>query len=82
VLALRMRVVEEIADCKRENNVSTLQVSRWTALLEDRVSRAESIGLSPEYARALYEIIHRESVRRQSEVMAQEPSAQGRPGED
>jgi chorismate mutase len=75
ILATRMRVVEEIADCKRENNVSTLQVSRWTALLEDRVSRAESLGLAPEYARALYEIIHRESVRRQSEIMAEEPTA-------
>lgn len=76
-LAQRMRVVEEIADCKRENNVSTLQVSRWTALLEDRVARAESLGLAPEYARALYEIIHRESVRRQSEIMNEEPSNQG-----
>lgn len=74
-LALRMRVVEEIADYKRENNVATLQVSRWSALLEDRVARAESLGLSAEYARALYEIIHRESVRRQSEVMNEEPSA-------
>jgi chorismate mutase len=74
-LALRMRVVEEIADYKRENNVSTLQVSRWTALLEDRVSRAESLGLTAEYARALYEIIHRESVRRQSEIMNEETSS-------
>jgi chorismate mutase len=78
MLASRMRVVEDIAECKREMNVSTLQVSRWTALLEDRVSRAESLGLSPEYARAIYEIIHRESVRRQSEIMAQEPSAPAR----
>lgn len=76
MLAMRMRVVEEIADRKRENNVSTLQVSRWAALLEDRASRAASLGLAPEYARALYEIIHRESVRRQSEIMAEEPSTQ------
>jgi chorismate mutase len=76
-LASRMRVVEEIADCKRENNVSTLQVSRWSALLEDRVTRAESLGLTADYARALYEIIHRESVRRQSEIMSEEPSNQG-----
>ncbi len=75
-LALRMRVVEEIADCKRENNVSTLQLSRWSALLEDRVARAESLGLGADYARELYEIIHRESVRRQGEIMAEEPSAQ------
>ena len=76
MLAMRMRVVEEIADCKRENNVSTLQVTRWAALLEDRASRAAALGLAPEYARALYEIIHRESVRRQSEIMAEEPSTQ------
>jgi chorismate mutase len=76
MLALRMRAVEEIADCKRENNVSTLQVSRWTALLEDRVARAESLGLASEYARALYDIIHRESLRRQSEIMSEEPSTQ------
>jgi chorismate mutase len=76
-LALRMRVVEEIADYKREKNVSTLQVSRWSALLEDRVARAEALGLTADYARALYEIIHRESVRRQGEIMSEEPSNQG-----
>lgn len=74
LLARRMRVVEEIADCKRENNVATLQLSRWSALLEDRLSRAQALGLSAEYAQALYEIIHRESVRRQSEIMNAEPA--------
>ena len=78
VLATRMRVVEEIAECKRENNVSTLQVSRWAALLEDRLARAEQLGLTPDYARAIYEIIHRESVRRQSEIMNEEPAAPAR----
>ena len=79
-LAARMRVVEEIADRKRENNVSTLQVSRWSALLDDRVARAEALGLGADYARALYEIIHRESVRRQSEIMNQ-PEAKPAPDE-
>jgi chorismate mutase len=74
LLAKRMRVVEEIADCKRENNVATLQVSRWSALLEDRLDRAQTLGLSAEYAQAIYEIIHRESVRRQSEIMNAEPA--------
>jgi chorismate mutase len=78
MLAMRMRVVEDIADCKRDNNVSTLQVSRWAALLEDRVARAESLGLTQDYARALYDIIHRESLRRQSEIMAEEPSTRTR----
>lgn len=75
LLARRMRVVEEIAECKRENNVATLQVSRWSALLEDRLERARTLGLTSEYAQALYEIIHRESVRVQSEIMNAEPAA-------
>ena len=65
-----------IAEIKRANNVSTLQVSRWNALLEDRVQRAEAHGLSADYTYALYEIIHRESVRRQSEVMEHDPAQQ------
>jgi chorismate mutase len=72
LLAKRMRVVEEIGEYKRANNVATLQVSRWNALLEDRLARAGELGLSPEYARELYEIIHRESVKRQSEVINEE----------
>lgn len=76
LLARRMQIVEEIAEIKRANNVSTLQVSRWNALLEDRVQRAEAHGLSADYTYALYEIIHRESVRRQSEVMEHDPAQQ------
>jgi chorismate mutase len=70
-----MRVVEEIGEYKRANNVATLQVSRWSALLEDRLARAVELGLSADYARAIYEIIHRESVRRQGEVMAEQPES-------
>jgi chorismate mutase len=80
LLAKRMRVVEEIGEYKRANNVATLQVSRWSALLEDRLARAVELGLAPEYAQAIYEIIHRESVRRQSEVMSEEPAGSTPPG--
>jgi chorismate mutase len=73
LLARRMRVSEEIGEYKRANNVSTLQVSRWSALLADRLAQAEDLGLPADYARAIYEIIHRESVRRQSEIMSEEP---------
>lgn len=80
LLARRMRVVEEIGEYKRANNVATLQVSRWSALLEDRLARAVELGLTPDYAREIYEIIHRESVRRQSEVMSEEPAGSTPPG--
>lgn len=80
LLAKRMRVVEEIGEYKRAKNVATLQMSRWSALLEDRLARAVELGLPAAYARAIYEIIHRESVRRQSEVMNEEPAGSTTPG--
>lgn len=70
VLSLRDRVVERIAECKSANNVTTLQVSRWNSLLEDRMAKAEELGLSRDYIKSLYEIIHQESIRRQSEIMS------------
>lgn len=79
LLARRMRVVEEIGDYKRVNNVATLQVSRWSALLADRLEQATELGLTSDYVRAIYEIIHRESVRRQSEVMNEEPAGSALP---
>ncbi|MES2179270.1 MAG: chorismate mutase [Gemmatimonadota bacterium] len=70
LLAERMQVVQLIAEEKRANNITTLQVARWAALLDDRMRRAEALGLDPEYARAIYDVIHRESIRRQSQIMS------------
>jgi chorismate mutase len=80
VLSQRMRIVERIGEAKRVNNVMTLQVTRWKTLLEDRLQRAAELGLSAEYVKALYDVIHGESVRRQSEIMSLQPG--GRKSED
>ena len=73
LLAQRMQVVEQIADSKRANNVATLQVARWRAMLESRLSRAAELGLALDYTRALFDVIHAESVRRQGEIMREDP---------
>lgn len=69
LLCSRMTRVERIAELKKSNNVATLQVERWRQLLEDRVLRAESLGLDSGYTRRLFELVHAESVRRQGELM-------------
>ncbi|MEZ4457015.1 MAG: chorismate mutase [Gemmatimonadales bacterium] len=66
LLAERMSVVERIAAEKRARNVTTFQVDRWRSLLEERMRNAERLGLDPDYAKAVYQVIHRESVTRQS----------------
>lgn len=69
VLSLRTRIVDQIAECKRASNVTTLQVSRWKELLEDRMTKGEELGLGADYIKAIYEIIHQESIRQQSDLM-------------
>jgi chorismate mutase len=65
----RMQVVEKIGTYKKENNVTILQASRWEELLNERLSNAAMMGLSEEFVRALYLLIHQESIRKQTEIM-------------
>lgn len=69
-LAHRMSVVERIAESKRANNVTPLQVARWNEILNDRTARGGQLGLDPAYIKALYDVIHEESIRRQSELIS------------
>jgi len=68
-LESRMRVVEQIGEWKRANNVNSLQLARWNALLHDRVSQGIARGLDDGYVKAIYEVIHREALRRQSQIL-------------
>jgi len=69
LLAKRGSVVQRIGEWKRAENVTSFQVERWNALLEDRIGRAAELGLDQKYVKAIYEVIHREAVRRQSQII-------------
>jgi chorismate mutase len=68
-LSSRMQIAEKIGEYKKENNVTILQVKRWEKLITDRLSAATAMGLSEEFMRGLLKLIHKESIRRQTEVM-------------
>lgn len=68
-LSARMKIVEEIGEYKKNNNVTTLQLNRWDALLKDRVIKGQSVSLNEEFVVELYRTIHKESIKRQSEIM-------------
>lgn len=72
VLASRMKVVEKIGEYKRDNNVTTLQSSRWDALLKDRQEAGSAFDLTPEFVKGIYEEIHKASIKKQSEIMNSE----------
>jgi chorismate mutase len=68
-LAERMQIVEKIGNYKKENGITILQVNRWDEILNKRVPYAKALKLSPEFAEKMLELIHSESIRKQTEIM-------------
>ena len=67
-----MDVVREIADYKRENNLAIVQPSRWTEILESRLSTGERKHLTQKFIKELFHAVHKESIHHQTEVMLTE----------
>jgi chorismate mutase len=70
-MAERMKIVEQIGNYKKDNNITILQVNRWDEILNKRTNYAKALKLSPEFTEKLLELIHSESIRKQTEIMNQ-----------
>ncbi|MEK6625547.1 MAG: chorismate mutase, partial [Bdellovibrionota bacterium] len=70
ILMSRMRVVDHIAEIKAKHHVTALQINRMDRLMKNRTEYAQKIGLDPTYIERIFQIVHAESVRFQSERMA------------
>ncbi|GAB2696777.1 bifunctional 3-deoxy-7-phosphoheptulonate synthase/chorismate mutase type II [Mucilaginibacter koreensis] len=68
-LAERMQIVEKIGNHKKENGITILQVNRWDEILQKRTNYAKALKLSGEFTEKLLELIHGESIRKQTEIM-------------
>ncbi|WP_462265696.1 chorismate mutase [Mucilaginibacter sp.] len=68
-LAERMQIVEQIGNHKKENGITILQVNRWDEILQKRTNYAKALKLSGEFTEKLLELIHGESIRKQTEIM-------------
>jgi chorismate mutase len=69
LLAQRMNMVGQIAAYKRDNKVTILQVNRWKEILRNQMHNGETLGLSKEFVKQLYLLMHDESIRIQAEIM-------------
>jgi chorismate mutase len=74
VLAARMAVVEKLGEYKRDNNVAVLQLDRWKQVHNSRAEQGKKLNLYPEMVEELFKLIHMESIRKQTEVMNQQPA--------
>ena len=69
ILASRMEIVKQIANYKKQNTVTALQINRWTQIMEDRLSIAHKLNLDETFIKIIFQLIHEDSVRQQTEIM-------------
>ena len=69
LLATRVGIVKEIARYKKNNNVMALQIDRWTKMMNNRVENAGKLSLDPTFIKILFQLIHEDSVRMQTELI-------------
>src|ERR1700712_625099 len=74
-MAERMKIAEQIGTYKKDNNITILQVNRWDEILTKRINYGKALNLSPDFTEKLLELIHAESIRRQTEVMNKDNAA-------
>jgi len=71
-LSARMEIVRQIGQYKKDNNVTAFQVGRFSELMEKRTKLGERLNLDPNFVLQLFQHIHEDSVRMQTEIMDKE----------
>ncbi len=69
IIAERMQYIEKIGLFKKENNITIFQPERWNEIIETRSKSAGEKNLSPDIIVKIFELIHKESIRKQTEIM-------------
>ncbi len=65
----RMAIIDKIGEYKRDNNVTILQVNRWDEIMHKRSAFAKAMKLDANFTDKFLELIHNESIRKQTEIM-------------
>ena len=68
-LGERMAIVEKIGEFKRDNQVTILQVNRWDEIIKKGTAFAKALKLDVPFTEKFLELVHGESIRKQTEIM-------------
>lgn len=70
-LYIRRKIVNMIGHAKVRNNVTALQLNRMDQLLRKRIKLAKNMDLPESYVNEIFNTIHIESVKQQTDIMSQ-----------
>jgi chorismate mutase len=69
-LILRKRLIEQIGQHKKVHHVQILQIKRWEQILLRQMENGANGGLDTTFVKRLYELLHEESIRVQTELFS------------
>ena len=69
LLKERMKIVGNIGKYKLKNNVTIFQLKRWLDISKTRKEFGKSLGMDEDFIKKLLQLVHRESIRQQSDIM-------------
>jgi chorismate mutase len=78
ILARRMEITKEIGLYKKENNITVLQIERLRSMVINRLKTGKELGLDKLFVSKLLQLVHKESVQIQTQIML----PQERPNDD
>ncbi len=65
----RLEVIHQIGIFKKENSISILQPERWNEIVNTRTEWARKFGISEELMLHIFQLIHQESIVKQTEIL-------------
>ena len=68
ILARRLNIVDAIGQYKKENNITILQLKRWSNIIQERLENGKNLGVNSDFLIKILELVHRESIARQAKI--------------
>lgn len=72
ILSERFKAVSEIGEYKKQNDITILQIKRWSHIMNERLKLGKKINIDETFLTKLLKLVHKESIRIQTEIMNQD----------
>jgi chorismate mutase len=69
LISRRKQMVEKIAWYKKDKDITIFQLKRWRQIVTSRLDFASSLNLDPEFTKALLQLIHKNAIDIQRQIM-------------